>query len=117
HAQTITQEPDDQVSIPHPRLGFFGVIDERMDLGLLRGLAEARPEWQVVLVGPTAKIDPASLPARPNLHYLGPKAYGDLPAYLAGWEVALAPFARNAATRFISPTKIPEYLAAGKPVV
>jgi UDP-galactopyranose mutase len=110
-------EPQDQAEIPRPRLGYFGVIDERIDLDLLAGLADARPEWQIVLVGPVVKIDPATLPRRPNLHYLGMKSYAELPAYLAGWDVALMPFARNEATRFISPTKTPEYLAGGRPVV
>jgi len=110
-------DPDDQASIPHPRLGFFGVIDERMDLALLEGLADARPDWHWVLLGPVVKIDADALPVRPNLHYLGSKAYRELPAYIAGWDVALMPFAKNEATRFISPTKTPEYLAAGKPVV
>ncbi len=110
-------EPADQAAISGPRLGYFGVIDERMDLDLLAGLAEARPDWQIVMVGPVVKIDPATLPRRPNIHWLGGKTYAELPAYIAGWDVALMPFARNAATRFISPTKTPEYLAAGKPVV
>jgi UDP-galactopyranose mutase len=107
----------DQARIPRPRLGFYGVIDERMDLDLLRGLAAARPDWHIVLIGPVTKIDENSLPRGANLHYLGPRPYDDLPAYLAGWDVALLPFARNESTRFISPTKTPEYLAAGKPVV
>ncbi|WOD40271.1 glycosyltransferase family 1 protein [Nodosilinea sp. E11] len=110
-------EPPDQAHIPHPRLGFYGVIDERMDLELLDGIAQARPDWHLVMVGPIAKIDEASLPQRPNIHYLGGKSYPELPSYLAGWDVALLPFARNESTRFISPTKTPEYLAAGKPVV
>jgi len=110
-------DPADQADIPHPRLGYFGVIDERMDLALLAGVADARPDWHIVMVGPVVKIDPDDLPRRPNIHYLGGKAYQDLPAYIAGWDVALMPFARNASTRFISPTKTPEYLAAGKPVV
>jgi glycosyltransferase involved in cell wall biosynthesis len=110
-------EPDDQAPLPRPRIGFFGVIDERADLALLAAVADARPEWQIVMVGPVVKIDPTSLPARDNIHYLGPRAYDDLPAYLAGWDVAIMPFARNAATRFISPTKTLEYLAAGRPVV
>lgn len=116
-ARTITDDPADQALIARPRLGFFGVIDERMDLDLLTGLADARPAWQIVVLGPVVKIDPAVLPQRPNLHYLGSKHYKELPAYLAGWDVALLPFARNESTRFISPTKTPEYLAAGKPVV
>lgn len=110
-------EPADQAAIPRPRLGYAGVIDERMDLDLIAELARLRPAWQIVLVGPVAKIDPARLPRGPNLHWLGQKPYAELPAYLAGWDVALVPFARNAATRFISPTKTPEYLAAGRPVV
>jgi len=116
-ARGKTIDPGDQAAIPHPRLGFFGVIDERMDLELLDGVAAARPAWHIVMLGPVVKIDSAALPSRPNIHYLGPKKYGELPQYVAGWEVALLPFARNEATRFISPTKTPEYLAAGKPVV
>ncbi len=110
-------DPADQAEIPSPRIGFFGVIDERMDLELLRDLADARPDLQFVMIGPTVKIDPASRPSQPNIHWLGGKQYDELPAYLAGWDVAMMPFARNASTRFISPTKTPEYLAAGRPVV
>ncbi len=110
-------DPDDQAQLPHPRLGFFGVVDERMDLDLLRRLSAARPDWHLVIVGPVVKIDPSVLPVAANIHYLGPKQYDELPSYLAGWDVALLPFARNDATRFISPTKTPEYLAAGRPVV
>jgi UDP-galactopyranose mutase len=116
-ARRITEDTADQRHIPRPRLGFFGVLDERFDSPLLDGLAAARPDWQFVMVGPVVKIDPADLPRRPNIHYLGPKTYPELPRYLAGWDVALLLFARNDATRFISPTKTPEYLAAGKPVV
>jgi UDP-galactopyranose mutase len=116
-ARTMVTEPLDQARIPHPRIGFFGVIDERMDYPLIRGVAAARPEWQIVLVGPTAKVESSSLPQALNIHYLGPKSYPDLPSYIAGWDVAILPFARNDSTRFISPTKTPEYLAAGKPVV
>ncbi|MBD2108635.1 glycosyltransferase family 1 protein [Nodosilinea sp. FACHB-13] len=110
-------EPHDQAEIPHPRMGFYGVIDERLDLELLDGIAQARPDWHLVMVGPVVKIDSASLPQRPNIHYLGGKSYQELPHYLAGWDVALLLFARNESTRFISPTKTPEYLAGGKPVV
>jgi UDP-galactopyranose mutase len=116
-AREIAEEPADQTSIPHPRLGFFGVIDERLDIGLLEEVARMRPEWQLVMIGPVVKIDPAMLPRRDNIHYLGMKSYDELPAYLSGWDVALLPFARNDSTRFISPTKTPEYLAAGRPVV
>ena len=100
-----------------PRLGFYGVIDERMDLDLLAAVADARPDWTIEIVGPVVKIDPAALPQRPNIHYPGARTYDELPATLAGWDVALMPFAINEATRFISPTKTPEYLASGRPVV
>jgi UDP-galactopyranose mutase len=116
-ARTIASEPDDQASIPGMRLGFFGVIDERMDLNLIESVAAKRPEWHIVLIGPVVKIDPASLPQLPNIHYLGMRTYDELPSYIAGWDVAMVPFARNDSTRFISPTKTPEYLAAGLPVV
>jgi UDP-galactopyranose mutase len=116
-ARAAADEPEDQRDIPRPRLGFFGVIDERMDIELLDAVAQARPDWQLVMIGPVVKIDPAGLPRRANIHYLGGKTYAGLPAYLSGWDVALLPFARNESTRFISPTKTPEYLAAGKPVV
>ncbi|BCW89728.1 hypothetical protein sos41_28950 [Alphaproteobacteria bacterium SO-S41] len=116
-ARAEMQQPDDQSAIPHPRLGFYGVVDERMDLVLLGAVAAQRPDWSFVIVGPVVKIDPATLPTASNIHYLGGKTYDELPAYLSGWNVALMPFAQNDATRFISPTKTPEYLAGGKPVV
>ena len=110
-------DPADQAGIPRPRIGFFGVVDERMDLGLVDALAEARPDWSFVMVGPVVKIDPAGLPRRPNIHWLGGKGYPELPRYLAGWDLGFMPFARNESTRFISPTKTPEFLAAGLPLV
>lgn len=110
-------EPADQAGIAHPRIGFFGVVDERLDIDLLRQLATDHPEWQFVIIGPIVKIDPASLPHNENIHYLGGKDYQELPAYLRGWDVATLLFARNESTEFISPTKTPEYLAAGRPVV
>jgi len=116
-ARVFENDPVDQKDIPHPRLGFFGVIDERFDIELLDAVAIKRPDWQFVIIGPTVKIDPATLPRHANIHYLGPKKYEELPEYLAGWDVALLLFARNESTRFISPTKTPEYLAAGKPVI
>ncbi len=109
--------PAAQAGTPRPRLGFYGVIDERLDIELLAALADAHPEWTLVMVGPVVKIDPATLPRRPNLIYPGGAAYEELPAWLAGWDVALMPFAINDSTRFISPTKTPEYLAGGRPVV
>ncbi|MEG3918408.1 glycosyltransferase family 1 protein [Microcoleus sp. T3_A4] len=116
-ARNLSQEPTDQKDIPHPRLGFYGVIDERMDIELLGGIAQARPDWHLVIIGPVAKIDPTTLPTHPNIHYLGGKSYQQLPAYLGGWDIAMLPFAINESTKFISPTKTPEYLAAGKPVI
>jgi UDP-galactopyranose mutase len=110
-------EPADQAALPRPRVGYVGVIDERLDRELVDYVARSRPDWQVVLVGPVVKIDPARLPRRPNIHYLGQKTYDSLPTYLAGFDVALLPFALNDATRYISPTKTSEYLAAGCPVV
>ncbi|RYZ12321.1 MAG: glycosyltransferase family 1 protein [Comamonadaceae bacterium] len=106
-----------QADIPHPRLGWCGVIDERVDLDLIAALADAHDEWQVVMVGPVVKIDPATLPQRPNIHWLGQRSYQELPGLMAGWDVCLLPFALNESTRFISPTKTLEYLAAGRPVV
>ena len=108
---------EDQSAIPSPRLGFFGVVDERMDLDLLSEMAVKRPEWHFVIIGPVVKIDPQRLPQVPNLHFLGQKNYNELPDYISGWDVAIMPFGINASTQFISPTKTPEYLAAGKPVV
>jgi UDP-galactopyranose mutase len=116
-ARAISVDPEDQADIPHPRLGFFGVIDERMDIELIDRVVEARPDWHLVMIGPVVKIDQADLPRRSNIHYLGGKSYMELPAYLSGWDVALLPFARNESTRYISPTKTPEYLAAGRAVV
>lgn len=115
--RTDVADHPDQAALPHPRLGYYGVIDERIDLDLVAAVADAHPQWQVVMVGPLAKIAPESLPRRPNLHWMGQRRYDELPAFLAGWDVCLMPFAINASTRFISPTKTLEYLAAGKPVV
>ncbi len=112
-----TADPADQAAIPHPRLGFFGVIDERLDLDLLGFMAASHPEWQIVMLGPVAKISPESLPRYANIHYLGQKSYAELPGYLSGWDVCLLPFARNESTKFISPTKTLEYMAAGKLIV
>src|SRR3954451_6192939 len=106
-------DPTDQTAIPHPRFGYCGVIDERLDMELVRSTAAARLDWQFVMIGPVAKVDPASLPRGVNIHYLGMKRYEELPAYIGGWDVGIMPFAHNDATRYISPTKTPEYLAAG----
>jgi glycosyltransferase involved in cell wall biosynthesis len=113
----IQRDPIDQHPLGRPRIGFRGAIDERMNLDLLRDLAAARPDWQFVLIGPVAGVPEAALPRAANLHYLGAKRHDALPSYLAGWDVAMLPFAHNAATRYPSPTQPPEYLAAGCPVV
>ncbi len=115
-AKTVS-EPVDQEAIPHPRLGYFGVIDERIDLSILDGMAIQHPDWQIVMVGPVMKISGDSLPKRPNIHYLGQRPYAELPAYVGGWDACLMPFARNEATRFISPTKVLEYMAAERPII
>lgn len=116
-ARKYTVDPSDQAPVPHPRIGYFGVLDERMDFGLVEAVARRKPEWSFVMVGPVIKIDPHTLPKLPNIYYLGMKSYNELPDYISGWDVAMMPFAHNESTRYISPTKTPEYLAAGKPVV
>lgn len=116
-ARSPLKQPDDQSGLPSPRLGYYGVIDERFDVDLLRQLADLRPDWTFVMVGPVVKVAPEDLPRAANIVYLGGKDYADLPAYLSGWDVALMPFAMNESTQFISPTKTPEYLAGGRPVV
>ncbi len=116
-ARTAQHDPADQADIAHPRVGFYGVLDERLDLDLLESIADLRPEVHFVLLGPVAKISADDLPRRSNLHYLGAKSYEDLPKYLSGWDAAMLPFAINESTRYISPTKTPEYLAAHRQVV
>ena len=116
-ARSNVADPADQARLPRPRLGYYGVIDERFDIALLDRIAVLRPDWSLVMVGPVVKITDDELPRRANIHYLGGKTYAELPDYLGGWDVALMPFAMNESTEFISPTKTPEYLAGGKPVV
>ena len=106
-----------QQAISGPKLGFYGVIDERFDVALITFLAEAHPEWQIVLVGPIVKINPSVLPQHANIHYIEQQPYQALPQFLAGWDLCLLPFALNQSTRFISPTKTLEYMAAELPVV
>jgi len=116
-ARTKLVEASDQISIPHPRLGFFGVIDERFDIDLVRRMADLRPGWQFIFIGPVVKIEESTLPKNKNIHYLGMKDYRELPGYISGWDLCIMPFAINASTEFISPTKTPEFLAAGKRVI
>ncbi len=117
HFADEVQDHPAQAGLRHPRLGYYGVIDERIDLDLLAALADSHPEWDIVMVGPVAKISDDALPQRSNLHWLGQRSYEELPQFVAGWDVCLLPFALNEATRFISPTKTLEYMAAGKPAV
>ncbi|WP_432710462.1 glycosyltransferase family 1 protein [Pedobacter sp.] len=116
-ARKCSAQPVDQSDISGIKLGFYGVIDERFDIELIKELATQRPDWQIVLIGPVVKIAEDVLPRNKNIHYLGQKTYQELPEYLSGWDIALIPFQLNESTRFISPTKTPEYLAAGVPVV
>ena len=116
-ARKLIDQPADQKDIQGIKFGFYGVIDERFDYELIGKAATLRPDWQFILIGPVVKIDPAVLPQNENIHYLGGKSYDELPAYLSGWDVAMIPFLLNESTRFISPTKTPEYLSAGIPVI
>jgi glycosyltransferase involved in cell wall biosynthesis len=106
-----------QADLQRPRLGYCGVIDERINMDLVDAMATAHPEWQIVMVGPVVKIDPQGLPRHPNIHWLGQQGYQDLPAFICGWDVCLMPFALNDATKFISPTKMLEYMACGRPSI
>ncbi len=115
--QNSTQIPPQLAPLSKPVLGYFGVVDERMDYELVAKLAEVNPEWSVVIVGPAVKVDAQSLPQRSNLHWLGQQAYADLPAFCKGFDVCMMPFALNEATEFINPTKALEYMATAKPIV
>jgi glycosyltransferase involved in cell wall biosynthesis len=116
-ARKTKKDPADQLNMPHPRFGFYGVVDERFDVDLLAEMVKKRPDWHFVILGPVVKIDPAILPRSENIHYLGSKTYEELPLYLGGWDIAIMPFAMNESTRYISPTKTPEYLCGGRPVI
>ncbi len=116
-ARRSIKDPVDQLAIPHPRFGFYGVIDERFHISLIDQLSALHPDWHFILLGPVVKIDPVLLPKKENIHYLGSKNYKELPSYLSNWDVAILPFELNESTKYISPTKTPEYLAGGKPVI
>ena len=116
-ARRSVPDPEGQAHLKRPRIGFFGVVDERMDRDLVAALADLRPDWQFVMIGPVVKVDPEALPKRPNIHWLGMRDYRELPSHLAHWDAGFMPFAINESTRYISPTKTPEFLAAGLPVV
>jgi glycosyltransferase involved in cell wall biosynthesis len=112
-----TEVPADLAALPGPRLGYFGVVDERMDYALLNALATAHPEWSIAIIGPACKVDPANFPQHRNLHFLGGRDYDQLPAYVKGFDVCMMPFAINEATEFINPTKALEYMATARPIV
>ncbi|MBA2423127.1 MAG: glycosyltransferase family 1 protein [Chitinophagales bacterium] len=116
-ARSISDEPEDQAVIRGPKAGYAGVIDERLDVKLLYEMATLSPQWSFIMIGPVVKINPEILPKSNNIFYLGKKSYHDLPAYMSGWRFGLLPFALNESTQFISPTKTPEYLAAGLQVI
>lgn len=110
-------EPDDQINIPRPRVGFYGVIDQRFNFDLVIQMADLRPEYQFVIAGPVVNLDTRKLPRRSNIHYLGKKDYYALPLYLAGWDVTMMPYHLNETTKLVSPMKTLEYLAAGRPII
>jgi glycosyltransferase involved in cell wall biosynthesis len=109
--------PDDVCALKGPIVGWFGVVDERVDYDLLAELAKLRPEYNFVVVGPAVKVDPNDFPQAPNLHFLGGRDYKVLPDYCRGFDACMMCFALNEATEYINPTKALEYLATGKPVV
>jgi len=112
-----TKVPIEMASLKKPVLGYFGVVDERMDYELLARLADANPDRSVAMIGPVLKVDEQTLPRRKNLHFLGQQAYSDLPAFCKGFDVCIMPFAMNEATQFINPTKALEYMATGRPII
>jgi UDP-galactopyranose mutase len=117
HGRRGQPVPADYAGTGEPRLGFYGVIDERVDLPLLAGVALAHPEWELFLVGPLRNLVPADIPNLRNLHWLGERPYAELPSHLAAWDACLIPYVVNGTTRFISPTKTLEYMAAEHPIV
>lgn len=112
-----TVVPPELAALKKPILGYFGVIDERLDYELIRRLAQSDPNWSIALIGPVLKVDEGSLPSAPNLHWLGQRPYAQLPALCKGFDVCLMPFARNESTEFINPTKALEYMATGRPII
>jgi glycosyltransferase involved in cell wall biosynthesis len=112
-----TEVPAHVAKLSRPIFGYFGVIDERLDYALLAQIAQEMPDASIVMIGPFAKVEQDSLPNYPNIHWLGQRAYTDLPALVKAFDVCLMPFALNEATQYINPTKTLEYMAAGKPVV
>jgi hypothetical protein len=106
-----------QSSLARPRLGYFGSIDERLDLDLLAALADRQPGWAFVMVGSVAGIAAERLPQRRNIHWLGEQDDALLPYLLAGWDLALMPYVVSEATRFLMPSQTLEYMAGYQPIV
>jgi beta-glucosidase/6-phospho-beta-glucosidase/beta-galactosidase len=116
-ASTTTIIPPDIDFMTRPILGWFGVVDERVDYAMVGEMARMRPEWSFAMVGPVVKVDPNLLPHSPNLFWMGARDYQQLPNYVAAFDVCMMCFAMNASTQFINPTKGLEYMATGKPVI
>jgi len=116
-ARARHREPVDQSLIPGPRVGFWGTIDDRIDFGLVEGLASRMPNVHFVMIGPVERSGRERMGRLSNLHWLGSRSYADLPDYVGGWNAAFLPFARNDLTKFLSPPQIPEFLAAGRAIV
>jgi glycosyltransferase involved in cell wall biosynthesis len=112
----VTAIPPDIASIPQPIIGFFGLLQEWVDLELLEQLAARHPNWSIVLIG-SAVVDVSSLKKYPNVHLLGQRSYAQLPGYCKAFSVGLIPFKLNELVRHVNPLKLREYLAAGLPVV
>ncbi|RYG63002.1 glycosyltransferase family 1 protein, partial [bacterium] len=109
--------PEDIRHLSGPILGYFGVVDERMDYDLIAKLSEANPAWNIAIIGPTAKVNPDDFPRAANIHWLGGRDYSELPSYTKAFDVALMPFALNEATEYINPTKALEYMATATPII
>jgi beta-glucosidase/6-phospho-beta-glucosidase/beta-galactosidase len=116
-ADPTLQIPPDIDFMARPILGWFGVVDERVDYAMVGEMARMRPDWSFAMVGPVVKVDPNLLPHSPNLFWLGGRDYQQLPHYCRAFDVNMMCFANNAATQYINPTKGLEYMATGKPIV
>jgi len=109
--------PRDLLAISRPRVGYVGLVGQHLDLALLAEVARRLPAVSFVLIGPVEEGLDGGLPRLPNLHYLGPRAYARVPAYLARFELGLLPWNQGQRNRYAHPTKLREYLAAGCAVV
>ncbi len=111
-----TPVAEDLQQIPSPRIGYIGAVDERINFDLLSQMAHAHPEWNIILLGPVIGEDTRRSVAK-NIHFIGGRPYASLPTYLKGFDVCILPFRSTELVQYVSPTKTPEYLAAGCPVV